>query len=72
MSLLGKLRDAATLPPDTDLLAYLGWKPGDHFAVGRDGVTVGGETVPLADARAALNPPIPTAEPRRSVAIGDL
>lgn len=74
MSLIDKLRDVASYPPETDVLAFLGWQPGDPFKVTRDGLTVGAETVPLDEARLALaGGPVPQAPlPLRRVTIGDL
>jgi hypothetical protein len=74
MSLIDKMTEASGLPPETDLLAFLGWQPGDPFKVSRDGLTVGGETVPLDAARLALaGGAVPqTPGPRRAITIGDL
>lgn len=74
MNLIDKLRAAATLPPETDMPTVLGRKTGERFVIDKDGLTLGNETVSLADVRLALaGGPIPTTpEPRRAVAIGDL
>ena len=73
MNLLDKLRALSEQPDDTDLAAYLGLKPGDRFALTRDSLTVGGETVPMLAVRSAVGIPEPAqAEPRRIVTIGDL
>lgn len=74
MALLDKLRDAAAAAPDTDLLTFFGIGPGDPLRWDKDTLTVGGETVPMAEARRALaGPPVPqTPVPRRTVTIGDL
>jgi hypothetical protein len=74
MSLIDKLRDMQAESPDRDLLEYFGIEPGAPFAVTKDGLTVGDETISLADARLALTGgPIPQSPaPRRTVAIGDL
>jgi hypothetical protein len=73
MSLIDKLYAASALPPETDLLDFLGYREGDPFVISRNGLTVGGETVPIDEARLALaGGPIPASDPRRSVVIGDL
>ena len=73
MTLAERLRAAASLPDDADLLAALGVKPGDRFSFGREGVRVGDQVVPLDEARLILaGGPIPQTGPRRSVHLGDL
>lgn len=69
MALLDKLRALRDAPADMDLAKALGGIP----AWGKDSLTLGGETVPMSEARAALVDPIPqTPEPKRIVTIGDL
>lgn len=53
MTLLDRLAALADAAPDTDLAAALGVGPGG-LRVGRDGLTVGAETVSLDDCRRAL------------------
>jgi hypothetical protein len=72
--LIDKLRAIHDEPADRDLLEFFGVDP-DQFHWARDRVTVGGETVTMAEARAAvLGGPIASSgsSPRRTVAIGDL
>lgn len=70
MALLDKLRALRDEPADRDLADFLGAVP----TWNRESVTVGDETVPMVEARAAvLGGPIEqTPEPRRVVTIGDL
>lgn len=72
MTLLDRLRSAADQSPDMDLLAFLGHRPGDPFRLTKDGLTIGGETVPIADARLALNGGSIPQPPARRIIIGDL
>lgn len=70
MTLLDQIARMRYEPDDRDLLEFFGIKPGDPLQITGDGVTVGTETVSLADARRALlGPPSP---PARTVEIADL
>ena len=68
MSLVDKLRALRNLPDDTDLLVILGKSPECRVMVSARDITIGDETISLADARRAMadNPPA------RQVVIGDL
>ncbi len=74
MGLLEKLRDIRSQPADGDLLAYLGVASPDQLQFDKDGLTVGGVTLPMREVRLAMNGGrIPqTPEPRRNILIGDL
>ena len=72
MALIDKLRDLRAAPADADLLDFLGVGPSE-LRWTKDGLTVGGETIPMSEARdAVLGGPIRTDEPRRAVEIKDL
>jgi hypothetical protein len=73
MTLLDRLRNLNDMPPDTDLAVFFGLKPGDPFRWDGQALTIGDETAPINDARAALGlAPLAQVEPRRTVEIGDL
>jgi hypothetical protein len=68
MNLLDKIRAMQNEPDDRDLLEFFGIAGGD-LKITAETLTVGTETVSLADARRALHEHEP---PGRTVAIGDL
>jgi hypothetical protein len=73
VSLRDKLRELRDAPAGLDLLEFFGVGP-DGLRLTPEGLTVGGESVPLAEARAVvLGGPIRTGDaPPRRITIGDL
>lgn len=69
MNLLDRIRHAK---PDDDLAEALGLRHGDRLKVDKDGVTVGGQTFPLAAIVNAMRKPALSPLPARAVEIRDL
>lgn len=74
MSLVDKIRALRDAPADGDLVEFFGLRPGDRLYWSDSELTVGTDTLPMAEVLAVLRGrPIPqTPQPRRTVAIGDL
>lgn len=74
MALLDKLRSMAAADPNANLLEFLGVGKGGRFQIDAKTMTVGDETVTLAEAKLAIQggPIVMTPAARRTVEIADL
>lgn len=67
MSVLDRIRSATPADDDRPLEEVLGLKPGDRFGWDEQNLTVGDETVPIAEVLRAMG-----MEPARTIRIEDL